>query len=51
MAIYLVGEHIGWRAGMLAALVAATFTAVFNFSRDYLLEFPSAAFVTLGGNW
>ena len=49
LAIYRLGEHIyDQRAGILAALFTATFTAVVNFSRDYMLEFPSAAFVTLG---
>ena len=49
LAIYRLGEHIyGQRVGILAALFTATFTAVVNFSRDYMLEFPSAAFVTLG---
>jgi 4-amino-4-deoxy-L-arabinose transferase-like glycosyltransferase len=49
LAIYRLGEHIySQRVAILAALFTATFTAVVNFSRDYLLEFPSAAFVTLG---
>jgi Dolichyl-phosphate-mannose-protein mannosyltransferase/Domain of unknown function (DUF4214) len=47
--IYLLGAYLyGRRAGLLAAFVAATFTATVNYSRDYLLEFPATAFVTLG---
>jgi 4-amino-4-deoxy-L-arabinose transferase-like glycosyltransferase len=47
--IYLLGAHLyGRSAGLLAAFVAATFTATVNYSRDYLLEFPATAFVTLG---
>jgi 4-amino-4-deoxy-L-arabinose transferase-like glycosyltransferase len=37
----------GRRAGILAAFVMGTFTATVNYSRDYLLEFPAMAFVTL----
>jgi 4-amino-4-deoxy-L-arabinose transferase-like glycosyltransferase len=49
LGIYRLGEHIySQRVGILAAFFTATFTAVVNFSRDYMLEFPSAAFVTLG---
>ena len=47
--IYLLGAHLyGRRAGLLAVFISATFTATVNFSRDYLLEFPATAFVTLG---
>ena len=47
--IYLLGAHLyGRSAGLLAAFIAATFTATVNYSRDYLLEFPATAFVTLG---
>jgi 4-amino-4-deoxy-L-arabinose transferase-like glycosyltransferase len=47
--IYLLGAHLyGQRAGLLAAFIAATFTATVNYSRDYLLEFPATAFITLG---
>jgi 4-amino-4-deoxy-L-arabinose transferase-like glycosyltransferase len=47
--VYLLGVHLyGRRAGLLAAFIAATFTATVNYSRDYLLEFPATAFVTLG---
>jgi len=47
--IYLLGAHLyGRGAGLLAAFMAATFTATVNYSRDYLLEFPATAFVTLG---
>jgi hypothetical protein len=47
--IYLLGAHLyGRGAGLLAAFIAATFTATVNYSRDYLLEFPATAFVTLG---
>jgi hypothetical protein len=47
--IYLLGAHLyGRRAGLLAVFIAATFTATVNYSRDYLLEFPATAFVTLG---
>jgi hypothetical protein len=46
--IYLLGTHLyGGRAGLLAAFIAATFTGTVNYSRDYLLEFPATAFVTL----
>jgi hypothetical protein len=46
--IYLLGAHIySRRTGLLAAFIMATFTATVNFSRDYLLEFPATAFVTL----
>lgn len=46
--IYLLGAHLyGRSAGLLAAFIAATFTATVNYSRDYLLEFPATAFVTL----
>jgi hypothetical protein len=46
--IYLLGTHLyGRSAGLLAAFIAATFTATVNYSRDYLLEFPATAFVTL----
>jgi hypothetical protein len=46
--VYLLGAHIyGRKAGMLAVFVMATFTAVVNYSRDYLLEFPATTFVTL----
>jgi hypothetical protein len=49
LGIYLLGEHVyGRRAGILAAFFVATFSAVVNFSRDYLLDFPAAALVTLG---
>jgi 4-amino-4-deoxy-L-arabinose transferase-like glycosyltransferase len=47
--IYLLGAHLyGRREGLLAAFIAATFTATVNYSRDYLLEFPATAFATLG---
>jgi 4-amino-4-deoxy-L-arabinose transferase-like glycosyltransferase len=47
--IYLLGARLyGCRAGLLGAFIAATFTATVNYSRDYLLEFPATAFVTLG---
>jgi 4-amino-4-deoxy-L-arabinose transferase-like glycosyltransferase len=47
--IYLLGAHLyGRSAGLLAAFIAATFTATVNYSRDYLLEFPATAFVMLG---
>ena len=47
--IYLLGTHLYKRtAGLLAVFTAATFTATVNYSRDYLLEFPATAFVTLG---
>jgi hypothetical protein len=47
--IYLMGAHLyGRNAGLFAAFTAATFTATVNYSRDYLLEFPATAFVTLG---
>jgi 4-amino-4-deoxy-L-arabinose transferase-like glycosyltransferase len=46
--VYLLGAHLyGRSAGLLAAFIAATFTATVNYSRDYLLEFPATAFVTL----
>jgi hypothetical protein len=46
--IYLLGARLyGRRAGLLAAFIAATFTATVNYSRDYLLEFPATAFITL----
>ena len=42
--IYLLGAHLyGRSAGLLAAFIAATFTATVNYSRDYLLEFPATA--------
>jgi Dolichyl-phosphate-mannose-protein mannosyltransferase len=47
--IYLLGLHLYGRcAGLLAVFIAATFTATVNYSRDYLLEFPASAFVSLG---
>ena len=47
--VYLLAAFVyGRRAGLLAAFVMATFTATINYSRDYLLEFPAAAFATLG---
>jgi Dolichyl-phosphate-mannose-protein mannosyltransferase len=47
--VYMLGAHLhGRNAGVLAAFIAATFTATVNYSRDYLLEFPATAFVTLG---
>ena len=47
-AVYLLGAYIYGRwTGILAAFVVATFTATVNYSRDYLLEFPATAFVTL----
>jgi len=49
LGVYLIGKRLyGRQMGFLAVLFVSTFTAVVNFSRDYLLEFPSAAFVTLG---
>ena len=49
LGVYLIGKRLyGRQTGLLAVLVVATFTAVVNFSRDYLLEFPAAALVTLG---
>ncbi len=49
LGVYLLGKHVyGRKAGILATFFISTFTAIVNFSRDYLLEFPSAAFVTLG---
>jgi hypothetical protein len=46
--VYGLGVHTySRRAGLLAAFVMATFSATVNFSRDYLLEFPATAFVTL----
>jgi Dolichyl-phosphate-mannose-protein mannosyltransferase len=48
-AVYLLGACVyGRRTSVLAVFVVATFTATVNYSRDYLLEFPSAAFTTLG---
>jgi hypothetical protein len=47
-AVYWLGAFIyGRAAGLLAVFVMATFTATVNYSRDYLLEFPAAAFVTV----
>jgi hypothetical protein len=47
--LYLLGAHFyGRSAGLLAGFIAATFTATVNYSRDYLMEFPATAFVTLG---
>jgi Dolichyl-phosphate-mannose-protein mannosyltransferase len=47
--VYLLGLHLyGRGAGLLAVFVAATFTATVNYSRDYLLEFPATALVTVG---
>src|SRR5262245_58482707 len=47
--IYLLGAYLyGRSAGLLASFIAATFTATVNYSRDYLVEFPATAFVTLG---
>lgn len=49
LGVYLIGEYIyGRKTGILAVFLASTFTAIINFSRDYLYEFPSAAFITLG---
>jgi 4-amino-4-deoxy-L-arabinose transferase-like glycosyltransferase len=49
LGVYLIGKRLyGRQTGLLAVLFMATFTAVVNFSRDYLLEFPAAALVTLG---
>jgi 4-amino-4-deoxy-L-arabinose transferase-like glycosyltransferase len=49
LGVYLLGKHLyGRRAALLAAVIVSTFTGIVNFSRDYLLEFPSAALVTLG---
>jgi hypothetical protein len=46
--VYLLGAYIyGRKAGMLAAFMMATFSATVNYSRDYLLEFPATAFITL----
>ena len=39
----MVAALVFWRV-----FIAATFTATVNYSRDYLLEFPATAFVTLG---
>ena len=48
LGVYLLGVHIyGRKAGFLATFVMATFTATVNYSRDYLLEFPATALVTL----
>ena len=48
-AVYLLGAFVYSRkTGVLAVFVVATFTATVNYSRDYLLEFPSAAFIALG---
>jgi hypothetical protein len=48
LGVYLLGAYVyGRMAGILAAFVVATFTATVNYSRDYLLEFPATAFVTL----
>jgi 4-amino-4-deoxy-L-arabinose transferase-like glycosyltransferase len=47
--VYMLGAHLfGRTAGVLAVFITATFTATVNYSRDYLLEFPATAFVTLG---
>lgn len=47
--IYLLGVYLyGRSAGLLAASIAATFPATVNYSRDYLLEFPATAIVTIG---
>jgi 4-amino-4-deoxy-L-arabinose transferase-like glycosyltransferase len=49
LGVYLLGKYLyGRRAGLLAAVIASTFTGIVNFSRDYLLEFPSTALVTFG---
>ncbi|MGH8071195.1 MAG: ArnT family glycosyltransferase, partial [Candidatus Entotheonellia bacterium] len=48
-AVYLLGAFVySRRTGAFAVFVVATFTATVNYSRDYLLEFPSAAFIALG---
>jgi 4-amino-4-deoxy-L-arabinose transferase-like glycosyltransferase len=49
LAVYALGAFVYSRStGLLAVFVVTTFTATVNYSRDYLLEFPSAAFIALG---
>jgi 4-amino-4-deoxy-L-arabinose transferase-like glycosyltransferase len=37
----------GWRAGLISAFVCATLPALINYSRDYLLDFPMAAVISV----
>ncbi|MGH8070509.1 MAG: glycosyltransferase family 39 protein [Candidatus Entotheonellia bacterium] len=47
--VYLLGKAIyGPRAGMVAMYLISTFTGIVHYSRDYLLDFPAAAVVTVG---
>jgi 4-amino-4-deoxy-L-arabinose transferase-like glycosyltransferase len=47
--VYSLGKGIyGHRAGMVAMFLIATFTGIVHYSRDYLLDFPAAAVVTVG---
>jgi hypothetical protein len=49
LGVYLLARHLySQKAGILAILVTSTFTAVVNFSRDYLMDFPAAAVITMG---
>jgi 4-amino-4-deoxy-L-arabinose transferase-like glycosyltransferase len=46
---YLLGKHVyRRRTGILASLIISTFTAIVIYSRDYLMDFPSAVVATLG---
>ena len=49
LGVYLLGKgmHGQW-AGILAMFIISTFTAIVHYSRDYLLDFPAAVFVTVG---
>jgi len=46
--VYRLGCWLrGWRAGLVSTFVCATLPALINYSRDYLLDFPMAAVITV----
>jgi dolichyl-phosphate-mannose-protein mannosyltransferase len=46
-AFLLAARRAGPRAGLLAVFLLGSFTATLNLSRDYQMDFPAAALVTL----